>query len=109
MAGKLGDANLQDGALGIGRVEHGQRAGKDDAVYARFGTVAATNAYVVGHNLGRIPKRVTLATAENSGDPLSSYDVTEYRKEKWTVSTVQVYVTASRGTFAGGRLHLRVE
>lgn len=108
LSGKLGDANLQAGALGIGRIEHGESVGKQDAKYAKFKTKAATNVYVVGHNLGRVPKQVTLAKAENPADPTSAYVVTPYKESKWTVSTVQVYVTAARGTLGGGIIHIIV-
>lgn len=100
----LGDPNLRTGGVTFGKVQHGERVGKMDAVYSTIKTRATANEYEVPHTLGHIPGFCLLVSSENRQSPLTKYQVGAIRRDEWTGTTCRVDVTQTGGSMDGGEL-----
>lgn len=105
---KLGDANMQDRALGWGKPAHGNDAGKQDAVWATVKLVAGTNVYRVSHTLRHRPGFAKEWESVNTTTPASHYSVIPWLKEKWNDTTCFVRVDVIVGNLAGGVVTLLI-
>jgi hypothetical protein len=108
LAGGLGDANLQNRALGEGRVQGGEAVGKQDAVYVNLAITSAKSEYDVPHTLGRKPGYCSLVGSANSLTPGSHYHVNGINRDKWTATNVRISVYVLTGSADSGQLTLRI-
>lgn len=100
LSGRLGDANMQRGGLGLGRVEPGQSSGALDFEYVKLKLAAGVTDYTVGHGRGAVPGLVERVEHRSPGG--AAYVVNVLDKHKWTFSTVRVRVTAVAGAITTG-------
>lgn len=109
MSRGLGDANLQDDALSLGRVRQGERVGKTEARRAVVKLETGIDEYrVTFPRMKRVPGLARVEGSENMLGVSSDYAVEWIRREKWTTTTAWVRVTATRGQLAGGRVYLEI-
>jgi len=103
----LGSANMDDRAIKVA-VAADQPVARNDQVYAIFQPTAG-GIYEVRHNLQRIPQYASLweVVAGPAAD-LEIGAVVSVRKPLWTVSTVQVRISAVAGSFVGSSITLIV-
>ncbi len=106
--GKLGDGNMQKRGLSWGRLEHGNDAGSQDAVYSKVTLVAGRDVYEVRHTLGHVPGFIRLIDSENTITQASHYSVIPWDKRRWTENTAFVRVYAMVGNLAGGSITLHI-
>lgn len=91
----LGDSNLQEKALGIGRGEHGDNVGKHNAVWAHVklsSTAPGAPVYDVSHNLGSVPVACVLVDWENPSSPTTMIVAAPVERSKWTATSARVRV-----------------
>lgn len=103
----LSDANVKDGGLTFGKVQHGESAGKMDACYSTIKTVTGTAEYEVPHTLGHIPGFCLLMHSENRVTT-SQYSVAASSRDKWSSTTCRVNVRVEAGSLDGGELTFMV-
>lgn len=90
LTGQLGDANLQNGALGTGRVADGERAGKAKAMYAELRPKGASGTVcILGHRLGAVPEIIEMVKSRGYSGEVRARAV---EPEKWTPSSARVTV-----------------
>lgn len=91
---RLGEANLQERALGLGKPVDGATAGRHNAVWAKVALPASGSAWTldVPHALGAVPVSVSLDHVEcPPGTEPAHLSVQPQDKEKWTSNFVRLH------------------
>ena len=100
VSGRLGDANMQRGGIGLGRVEPGRAASAIDCEYVKLKLATGVADYTVRHERGAVPGLVERVEHTSPGGAV--YVVNAIEQRKWTFSTVRVRVTAVAGAITTG-------
>jgi hypothetical protein len=102
LRGRLGAANLQDRAIGVGAIAHLKPAGKLNAVYSVVNlTNLDQNNVDVPHSLGQIPAWCLLVELNGAVGSLAVGSASPVKKDQWTVTNCRMAVRFHVGGMAG--------
>lgn len=102
----LGDSNLQDRGLGLGKPKDGGLVGKSNSVWAKAAVKSGSSLtdFEVQHTLGAVPVLCRLERVESPLDPDVQVVATPIKMNLWTKTTCRVALNELVGSLSGATL-----